>query len=31
MEQRVTLDAWEIAHSPGFGLDADGNIVLPTG
>jgi predicted lactoylglutathione lyase len=22
--------AWEIAHNPGFGLDADGNIVLPT-
>lgn len=21
--------AWEIAHNPGFGLDADGNIVLP--
>jgi uncharacterized protein len=23
--------AWEIAHNPGFGLDDDGNIVLPTG
>jgi catechol 2,3-dioxygenase-like lactoylglutathione lyase family enzyme len=22
--------AWEIADNPGFGLDADGNIVLPT-
>ncbi len=21
---------WEIAHNPGFGLDDDGNIVLPT-
>jgi uncharacterized protein len=21
--------AWEIAHNPGFGLDADGSIVLP--
>jgi uncharacterized protein len=21
--------AWEIAHNPGFGLDAEGNIVLP--
>jgi uncharacterized protein len=21
--------AWEIAHNPGFGLDDDGNIVLP--
>ena len=21
--------AWEIAHNPGFGLDHDGNIVLP--
>jgi predicted lactoylglutathione lyase len=21
--------AWEIAHNPGFGLDGDGNIVLP--
>ena len=21
--------AWEIAHNPGFGLDADGNVVLP--
>ena len=21
--------AWEIAHNPGFGLDSDGNIVLP--
>jgi predicted lactoylglutathione lyase len=21
--------AWEIAYNPGFGLDADGNIVLP--
>jgi uncharacterized protein len=23
--------AWEIAHNPGFGLDGDGNIVLPSG
>ena len=23
--------AWEIAHNPGFGLDDDGNIVLPAG
>jgi uncharacterized protein len=23
--------AWEIAHNPGFGLDDEGNIVLPTG
>jgi hypothetical protein len=23
--------AWEVAHNPGFGLDAEGNIVLPTG
>ena len=23
--------AWEIAHNPGFGLDEDGSIVLPTG
>jgi uncharacterized protein len=22
--------AWEIAHNPGFGFDARGNIVLPT-
>jgi uncharacterized glyoxalase superfamily protein PhnB len=22
--------AWEIAHNPGFGLDDDGNVVLPT-
>ncbi len=22
---------WEIAHNPGFGLDDDGNIVLPAG
>lgn len=22
--------AWEIAHNPGFGLDAAGNILLPT-
>jgi uncharacterized glyoxalase superfamily protein PhnB len=21
--------AWELAHNPGFGLDDDGNIVLP--
>ena len=21
--------AWEIAHNPGFGLDANGNVVLP--
>jgi predicted lactoylglutathione lyase len=21
---------WEIAHNPGFGLDADGNVVLPS-
>ena len=28
----VDLDghAWEIAHNPGFGLDDDGNVVLPT-
>jgi hypothetical protein len=23
--------AWEIAHNPGFGLDGDGNVVLPRG
>lgn len=23
--------AWEVAHNPGFGLDARGNIVLPVG
>jgi hypothetical protein len=23
--------AWEIAHNPGFGLDEQGNVVLPTG
>jgi uncharacterized protein len=23
--------AWEIAHNPGFGLDDDGNVVLPAG
>ena len=23
--------AWEVAHNPGFGLDEDGNVVLPTG
>ena len=23
--------AWEVAHNPGFGLDADGNIILPSG
>ena len=23
--------AWEIAHNPGFGLDDNGNIVLPSG
>jgi predicted lactoylglutathione lyase len=23
--------AWEIAHNPGFGLDDDGNLVLPAG
>ncbi len=23
--------AWEIAHNPGFGLDEDGNLVLPPG
>jgi uncharacterized glyoxalase superfamily protein PhnB len=23
--------AWEIAYNPGFGLDDDGNIVLPAG
>lgn len=23
--------AWEVAHNPGFGLDADGNLVLPDG
>ena len=22
--------AWEIAHNPGFGLDEDGNVVLPS-
>ena len=22
--------AWEVAHNPGFGLDADGNVVLPS-
>jgi predicted lactoylglutathione lyase len=22
--------AWEIAHNPGFGLDDDGNVVLPS-
>ncbi|HET7170253.1 MAG TPA: VOC family protein [Gaiellales bacterium] len=22
--------AWEVAHNPGFGLDGDGNVVLPT-
>ena len=22
--------AWEIAHNPGFGLDENGNVVLPT-
>jgi len=22
---------WEIAHNPGFGLDPDGNVVLPAG
>jgi len=22
---------WEIAHNPGFGLDDDGNVVLPAG
>jgi len=22
--------AWEVAHNPGFGLDDDGNVVLPT-
>ena len=21
--------AWEVAHNPGFGLDDDGNVVLP--
>jgi predicted lactoylglutathione lyase len=21
---------WEVAHNPGFGLDDDGNVVLPT-
>jgi predicted lactoylglutathione lyase len=21
--------AWEIAHNPGFGLDGDGNVILP--
>jgi hypothetical protein len=34
VDQRVTLrdldgHAWENAHNPGFGLDDDGNIVLP--
>ena len=23
--------AWEIAHNPGFGLDDDGNVILPAG
>jgi uncharacterized protein len=23
--------AWEVAHNPGFGLDDDGNVVLPRG
>lgn len=23
--------AWEVAHNPGFGLDAAGNVVLPSG
>jgi predicted lactoylglutathione lyase len=23
--------AWEVAHNPGFGLDEDGNVVLPPG
>jgi predicted lactoylglutathione lyase len=23
--------AWEVAHNPGFGLDDEGNIVLPAG
>ena len=23
--------AWEVAHNPGFGLDDDGNVVLPAG
>jgi hypothetical protein len=29
--QALDLDghAWEIAHNPGFGLDDQGNIVLP--
>ena len=22
---------WEIAHNPGFGVDDDGNVILPTG
>jgi uncharacterized glyoxalase superfamily protein PhnB len=22
---------WEVAHNPGFGLDDDGNVVLPAG
>jgi uncharacterized protein len=22
---------WEVAHNPGFGLDDDGNVVLPSG
>jgi predicted lactoylglutathione lyase len=22
--------AWEVAHNPGFGLDDDGNVVLPS-
>jgi predicted lactoylglutathione lyase len=22
--------AWEVAYNPGFGLDGDGNVVLPT-
>jgi hypothetical protein len=21
--------AWEVAHNPGFGLDSNGNVVLP--
>jgi len=23
--------AWEVAHNPGFGLEADGSVVLPAG
>jgi len=23
--------AWEVAHNPGFGLDDEGSVVLPTG